>query len=114
MLGAPELDTVLQVRSHESGVKGQNHLPDLLCCFILISDKQEFQLSAVILPGFVWIWQMSVGSRPARQVVLAGSWREEELHCLKLFPLGFSAINTSCSSGGCPVGCVVSQRWPLL
>jgi len=27
MLGAPELDAVLQVVSHESGVKGQNHLP---------------------------------------------------------------------------------------
>jgi len=27
MLGAPELDAVLQVRSHKSGVKGQNHLP---------------------------------------------------------------------------------------
>ncbi|XP_075282414.1 zinc transporter ZIP13 isoform X2 [Opisthocomus hoazin] len=27
MLGAPELDAVLQVGSHESGVKGQNHLP---------------------------------------------------------------------------------------
>ena len=27
MLGAPELDTVLQVGSHESGVEGENHLP---------------------------------------------------------------------------------------
>jgi len=27
MLGAPELDAVLQVGSHESGVKGQKHLP---------------------------------------------------------------------------------------
>jgi len=27
MLGAPELDVVLQVGSHESGVKGQNPLP---------------------------------------------------------------------------------------
>jgi len=27
MLGAPELDTGLQVGSHKSGVKGQNHLP---------------------------------------------------------------------------------------
>jgi len=26
MLGAPELDAVLQVGSHKSGVKGQNHL----------------------------------------------------------------------------------------
>jgi len=32
MLGAPELDVGLQVGSHKSGVKGQNHLPlpDLL------------------------------------------------------------------------------------
>ena len=27
MLGAPELNAGLQVGSHESGVKGQNHLP---------------------------------------------------------------------------------------
>ena len=27
MLGAPELDAVLQVGSHQGGVKGQNHLP---------------------------------------------------------------------------------------
>jgi len=27
MQGAPELNAVLQVGSHESGVKGQNHLP---------------------------------------------------------------------------------------
>ena len=27
MLGALELDTVIQVGSHESGVEGQNHLP---------------------------------------------------------------------------------------
>jgi len=27
MLGAPELDAGLQVGFHESGVKGQNHLP---------------------------------------------------------------------------------------
>jgi len=27
MLRAPELDAGLQVGSHESGVKGQNHLP---------------------------------------------------------------------------------------
>ena len=27
MLGAPELDAVVQVGSHESGIKGQNHLP---------------------------------------------------------------------------------------
>jgi len=27
VLGAPELDAVLQVRSHQSGAKGQNHLP---------------------------------------------------------------------------------------
>jgi len=27
MLRAPELDAVLQVGSHKSGVKGQNHLP---------------------------------------------------------------------------------------
>jgi len=27
MSGAPELDAGLQIGSHESGVKGQNHLP---------------------------------------------------------------------------------------
>ena len=28
VLGAPELNTVLQVGSHESRVEGQNHLPE--------------------------------------------------------------------------------------
>ncbi|KAK4813652.1 hypothetical protein QYF61_014951 [Mycteria americana] len=41
MLGAPELDAVLQVGSPKSGVEGENHLPRLLVTLLLMRPRRR-------------------------------------------------------------------------